>query len=99
MDKRQQRELQRLEKALMESEYEERIPEDELELLESSWQESADMDYDVYNADETDVDLDAYSEEVHRGRGRSVLSAVMTMLAMLLLSGCILLLLKFLGVL
>ena len=99
MRDRQQKELRRLEEALMEAEYTEEAPADELEELDMSWLETADTDYDIYNTDDTDVDLDAYSEDVHQGKTGSGLSVVLTMLAMAALSACILLFLKYLGVL
>lgn len=91
MGKRQQEELRRLEEALLESEYENDVPG-------FSARANA-VDPDMYNTDDTDVDMDAYSEEVHHGRDRGGLSVVLTMLAMVLLSAAILLFLKFLGVL
>ena len=92
MGKRQQKELRRLDEALMES--------DDLHESLGFWNNPPKMDdHIVFNTDETDVDLDAYSEEVHRGRKNNALSTVLTMLAMLALSAAILLLLKILGVL
>ena len=89
MGRRQDKELRRLEEALMESDD-----------LQEVWSKSSKQDdHIVFNTDETDVDLDAYSEEVHRGRKGSGLSVVLTMLAMMALSAAILLLLKILGVL
>ena len=53
----------------------------------------------MYNADEADVDLEDYSEEVYgRESGRSV-SVAVTMVAMVALAACILVLLQMLGVL
>ena len=99
MRNRQQKELQRLEKALLEADdFEAYYNEPEEEEPELLWQQT-DEDYEIYNTDDTDVDLDAYSEEVHRGRKNNALSTVLTMLAMLALSAAILLLLKILGVL
>lgn len=102
MRDRQQKELRRLEEALMETEYEEEFSEEEfdgIEEVDRTWQQSADMDYDIYNTDDADVDMDAYSEEVHRGKTGSGLGVVLTMLTMVALSACILFLLKLLGVL
>lgn len=99
MRRGQEKELRRLEEALMETEYpEEAFPADaEMEL---DWDEFEDMEsYDVYNADEVDVDLDAYSEDVHQGKVGNGLSVVITMVAMVALSAGILFLLKVLGVL
>lgn len=97
MSKRQDEELRRLEEALLESEDTEDTEWEPDETETEPWDD--DMDYQVYNTDDTDVDLDAYSEDVyqeHSGRGLSVL---LTMLCMAALSVCILLLLKYLGVL
>ena len=97
MSKRQDEELHRLEEALLESEDTEDTEWEPDETETEPWDD--DMDYQVYNTDDTDVDLDAYSEDVcqeHSGRGLSVL---LTMLCMAALSVCILLLLKYLGVL
>ena len=90
MRKNQQRELERLERALMEAE-------------DTDFQEwdaqSFPFDYDMYNTDDADVDLDDYSEEVYQQDDRRGLSVAVTMVAMVALSACILLLLRILGVL
>ena len=99
MRKQQQKELRRLEEALMKAEFpQEAFPADpEMEL---EWDElEADQSYDVYNTDDVDVDLEEYSENVHEGRHSSGLGIVLTMLCMIALSVGILCLLKFLGVL
>ena len=99
MRRQQEKELRRLEEALMETEYpQEAFPaEPEMEL---EWDAFADSEsYDVYNTDDVDVDLDEYSEEVHQGKRGSGLGVVFTMLCMVALSACILMLLKYLGVL
>ena len=95
MGKRQQRELQRLEEALMAVEY----TEDEADQLEHTWRQASGVDYDMYNTDAADVDLEDYSEDVYQESERHGLSGFLTMLAMVALSACILLLLKVLGVL
>ena len=61
MKKQELEELRRLEEELMASEY---APEDfdELDLLDDTWQEVADVSVSAYNSDDTDVDLDAYSQ-------------------------------------
>ena len=88
MRKSQQRELERLERALMEAE------DTDLYL-----DEEAPAGYDIYNVDDTDVDLEDYSEEVYgRESGRSA-SVAVTMVAMVALAACILVLLQMLGVL
>lgn len=92
MGKRQEKELRRLEEALMESE--------DLQDAADFWRKPPkNDDHIVFNTDDTDVDLDAYSEEVRRGKNGSALSVLLTMLAMVALSAAILLLLKVLGVL
>ena len=96
MRNRQQKELRRLEEALMEAEY---ADKDSLTQPEDTWQQTAGPDYSVYNTDDADVDLDAYSQEVYQERSGQGLSVVATMLVMVLLSLCILLFLKLQGVL
>ena len=99
MRRQQEKELRRLEEALMEAEYpNEAFPaEEEMEL---EWDAAEDYEsYDVYNTDDVDVDLDEYSEEVHQGTHGSGLGIVLTMICMVALSACILMLLKYLGVL
>ena len=99
MRRQQEKELRRLEAALMEEEYpREAFPaEEELEL---DWEEFDNPEgYEVYNTDDVDVDLEEYSEDVHQGRGGSGLGIVLTMLAMVGLAAGILALLKYLGVL
>ena len=100
MRKQQQRELQRLEEALLETEYnQEAFPADSDE-FELDWEEYGESEsYDIYNTDDVDVDMDAYSEEVHQGKSGNGLSVVITMVAMVALSAGILFLLKYLGVL
>jgi len=89
MRKNQQRELERLERALMEAE-------------DSDFQEwdsqASPANYTMYNTDDTDVELDDYSENVYRQDDRRGLSVAVTMVAMVALSACILLLLQILGV-
>lgn len=100
MRKQQQRELRRLEEALMETEYaQEAFPADSDE-WELDWEDTDDSDYyDAYNTDDVDVDMDEYSEEVHRGKNGNGLGIAVTMLAMVALSACILMVLSLLGVL
>ena len=102
MFNRQQKELRRLEEALMEmedtqSDFQEEF--DEAEEIDTAWLRSTDLDYDIYNTDDTDVDLDAYSEDVHQGKTGNGLGVVLTMILMVGLSAAILILLKYLGVL
>ena len=97
MRRAQEKELRRLEEALMEAEYpQEAFPADSDE-MELDWENYE--EYDVYNTDDVDVDMDAYSEEVHQGKRGNGLSVVITMVAMVALSAGILFLLKYLGVL
>ena len=92
MGRRQEEELRRLEDALFEN--------DSIDAVLDFWNEKPNTPaHCVYNTDETDVDLDAFSEEVHQGRGRTALPMMLTMLAMVALSAGILLLLKLAGVL
>ena len=92
MGKRQQEELRRLEEALLAS-------DDRQELPDWGSRASQKDSYAVYNTDESDVDLDAYSEDVYRGRSRNGVNFLLTMLGMVALSACILILFKLLGVL
>ena len=97
MRRAQEKELRRLEEALMEAECpQEAFPADSNE-IELDWENYE--EYDVYNTDDVDVDMDAYSEEVHQGKRGNGLSVVITMVAMVALSAGILFLLKYLGVL
>ena len=92
MGKRQQEALHRLEEALLDSEPQDALPH----FGEAPSRNNARA---VYNTDETDVDLDAYSEDVQDGSKGGTASAVITMLIMVLLAAGILFLLKVLGVL
>lgn len=94
---KQDEELRRLEEALLETEDTEDTEWEPDEAETEPWDD--DMDYQAYNTDDTDVDLDAYSEDVYRERSGRGLSVLLTMLCMAALSVCILLLLKYLGVL
>ena len=86
MRKNQQKELERLERALMEAED------------ADDTQHGVSAGYQMYNADDADVDLEDYSEEVYGQDNRRGLSVAVTMVAMVALSACILLLLQILGV-
>lgn len=102
MRKQEQEALRRLEAALMEQERTEEIPTEEDEDLEVIWQElpdvDYDIDYDVYNTDVTDVDLDDYSEDVHRGSQKNSFLTISMIFILLLLAFAIFVLIKFLGV-
>lgn len=95
MTRKEQEALRRLEEALLAQEE----PVAEQALLEDTWLECAELDTAAYNSDKTDVDLDAYSEEVRDGSSGSPLGVVLVMVTMVALSAGILLLLKLLGVL
>ena len=90
MRNNQQKELRRLEDALMET---------EANTSSKTWQSFSEPNYDIYNTDHADVDMGTYSEEVSRGRSGSALSVFLTMVAMVLLSLGILIVLKLTGVL
>ena len=79
-------ELDRLEAALQEAEEEEDFSEEE-EYEEDCEEESDLPDFDAYNSDITDDDLEEYSEEVYEGRKKSRLG----LLAFLLVVLCIVL--------
>lgn len=79
-------ELDRLEAALQEAEEEEAFSEEE-EYEEDCEEESDLPDFDAYNSDITDDDLEEYSEEVYEGRKKSRLG----LLAFLLVVLCIVL--------
>lgn len=96
MGKREDAELRRLEEALLEAE---NMKESSKATPEPVWQQDDDLDYDVYNTDDADVDMEEYSDAVYRERSGNGLSVLLTMLCMGLLSVFILILLKYLGVL
>ena len=95
MGKREEKELHRLEEALLEEESTQEAPD----MPEPVWQQNDDLDYDIYNTDDTDVDLAEYSDTVYREHSGRGLAVLVTMLCMGLLSVFILILLKYLGVL
>ena len=95
MKKQELEELRRLEEELMANEYD---PEefDELDLLDDTWQEVADIPVSAYNADATDVDLDAYSEALNsKAPRRSAAPIVLIILLSFLVVFCAM---KLLGV-
>ena len=106
MRKQEQEALRRLEAALMEPEHTDEIPMEEAEYPQDIWQDPADdsyddgyaMEYDVYNTDVTDVDMEEYSEEVLRGGRNNSFLTVAMVFSLLLLAVAIFVLLKFLGV-
>lgn len=93
MRKQQQAELRRLEEALMAEDF----PEEAAPILEETWQEYADRDCEIYNTDNTDVDMDTFSEQVHAGSSRKG-AGILFVLTLLLLMAVIIYFLKFLGV-
>ena len=99
MSKQQRDELRRLEEALMEDSDFEGFDDFGYGQQNSQWQSVSIPDSNGRNTDRTDVDLDAYSEDVYRGGSRKGVSFLLTMLAMVAISACILILFKLLGVL
>lgn len=95
MTRKEQEALRQLEEALLAQEE----PAAEEVLPEDTWQVYSDREYRAYNSDRTDVDMDAYSEEVMNGRSGNPLGVVLVMITMVALSAGILFLLKILGVL
>ena len=78
-------ELVRLEAALLEQE--EEVEEDE-EYEEEEYEEEALPDFDAYNADVVDEDLEEFSETVYQGSGKSPLGFLAVLL--ILVSGLLL---------
>lgn len=72
MHKDQKEELERLEAALMEMDQPEEPEEEDMDQwLEDLFADEEDdcvESYDVYNTDDTDVELEEYSQDVHEGR-------------------------------
>ena len=99
MSKQQRDELRRLEEALMEDSDLADFDDFGYGQQNSQWQSVSIPDSNGRNTDRTDVDLDAYSEDVYRGGSRKGVSFLLTMLAMVAISACILILFKLLGVL
>lgn len=99
MSKQQRDELRRLEEALMEDSDLAGFDDFGYGQQNSQWQSVSIPDSNGRNTDRTDVDLDAYSEDVYRGGSRKGVSFLLTMLAMVAISACILILFKLLGVL
>lgn len=97
MGNRHDNELRRLEEALMEDE-DLAFDFSQTPSVKSRQANSVPV-CKAINTDRTDVDMDAYSEDVHRGKSGGILGGLLTMGCMLLLAAGILLLLKFLGVL
>jgi hypothetical protein len=106
--KHQEEELRRLEQALLEDPQEAESPmeEDPLEWVEEFYEDVTEetgytppQGFTVRNTDDVDVDLDAYSEEVYRGkRGGCLIPGLITVLALSLLTAMVLWLLQYLGV-
>lgn len=98
MRKQEQEALRRLEAALLEREVPEEVSEENTDFLDDTWQELSVPQYDAYNTDNADVDLDVYSEDVRQGhRGSRALTFLMVV-SLLLLVASVCILLKFLGV-
>ena len=98
MRKQEQEELRRLEEELMATEYTEEDLMDEIEILDDTWLDFMDFPDCVYNSDDTDVDLETYSEEVHQGNNRGPSSALLVTLIIILSLVVVFSLLKILGV-
>ena len=97
MRKREAEELRRLEAALLENEYDEPDFDPEPELPE--FYRDLQPEFDAYNTDDTDLDMDDYSEDVFDAPGRgNAISVLLTIATSLLLGSVVLLLLKYLGV-
>ena len=95
MKKQEMEELRRLEEELLADVYDEAELEDELALLEDTWQEFADLPVDAYNSDQPDVDPKAFSEEVYRGKQKApVFPLVLIVLLICVVLFCILKLLE-----
>ena len=86
MRKDQREALQRLQDALLEEDFSENEP-------------VPGFACNIYNTDSTDVDLEDYSEEVHRGRRRSSLPVLVFLICVAILGIMILWCLTVLGVL
>ena len=95
MKKQELEALRRLEAALLEQPPEEAPTDD---AIDDTWVELAGSEYDVYNTDDADVDMETYSEEVHRGSQRTPFLSFLMVVSLLLLAVSIGILLKFLGV-
>ena len=78
MGKREEKELHRLEEALLEEESTQEAPN----APSPAWHQDDDLDYDIYNTDDTDVDLAEYSDTVYREHSGSGLAVLVTMLCM-----------------
>ena len=98
MRKQEQEALCRLEAALMEQTHADEIPVEETEEIDTIFQDWSDVDYEVYNTDDADVDMDEYSEDVHRGRHKNSFLPIAMVFSLLLLAASIFILLQFLGV-
>ena len=89
MTRKEREALQRLEEALLEEQPRQpNLPAEE----------HADFDGEAYNTDRSDVDMDAYSEEVRQGRRGNPLGLVLALFTTGLLACCIVFLLKIMGV-
>ena len=99
MSKEQWDELRRLEEALMDDSELASFDDFGYSQQNSQWQSVSMPESSGRNTDRSDVDLDAYSEDVSRGRSRNGVNFLLTMLGMVALSACILILFKLLGVL
>ena len=95
MKKQELEALRRLEAALLEQPSEDEPEEIE---IDDSWMELSGSEYEIYNTDDADVDMENYSEEVHQGSQRTPFLSFLLVISLLLLVVSIGILLKFLGV-
>ena len=99
MRKQELEALRRLEAALLEQQpKEEEIPVENEDFPDDTWLELVGSDYESYNTDAADVDLDVYSEDVHRGKRSHPFLSFLIALSLLLLAASIWIFLRFLGV-
>ena len=103
MRKQEKEALRRLEQALLEAETpEEEISEEDPPEWEEEYYDAPDetpTGFTVRNTDQTDVDLEDYSEEVYRGsKGGCLISGLVTVIALCVLAAMVLWLLQYLGV-
>lgn len=96
-------ELKRLEQALLEEEEEKSTPDTQGTAVFNPISEkksTVTAGYQAYNTDQSDEDLETYSETVRKAdRSISLLSIVLGLLALLILGTVALVLLRYLGVL
>lgn len=99
MKRDQEEELKRLEEALLaEMPWEEKCQEeDPLDWVEELYEENP-ISCDIYNTDDTDVDFEEYSQQVHAGRQRNFLPVLLFLISLGALAGAVVLFLRYMGV-